>query len=143
MKLKKSQASLEYMVMLALSLGIFVAILYVATSLISTASSHIGIDSAYRAVQEIREKADFIYIHGHPSKTQSNVYISPSVENVSINGKTVRIRVSVDHSYTDIYAITKGQLTGDLSSIKREGYYVLNIESTPNDLVNITCPDCV
>ncbi|MBM3308929.1 MAG: hypothetical protein FJY77_01620 [Candidatus Altiarchaeales archaeon] len=136
---KKAQASLEYMIMLALSLGIFAAILYVVSNLISTSSVQIGLDSAVRASNRVREAADFIYVHGHPSKTQVNVYIPPNVEDVSIIGnRSINIRVSIKDAYTDIYDLTKGTVVGDLSSINKEGYYVLSVESNPDNTINIT-----
>lgn len=134
----KAQASLEYMVMLALSLGVFAAILYVISTLISTSSTQIGVDSAYRAVDRIGESADFIYVHGHPSKTQINVYIPPNTEEMSIQHNTVNMRLSVGPSYTDVYTVTRGNLTGNLSAVTHEGYYVFTVESTPRNVVNIT-----
>ena len=130
------QASLEYMIMLALSLGIFSAILYVSGSLLTSSTLQIGVDSAARAVTELKEAADFIYVHGHPSKTQINVYIPSNIENISAVNRTIMIRLSVGDNYTDIYSITKGNITGDFSNICpsarcHEGYYIINVESTP------------
>lgn len=136
---KRAQASLEYMVMLALSLGIFAAILYVVSTLLSTSSLQIGIDSSIRASNRMREAADFVYVHGHPSKIQVNVYIPPNVEEVSvIDNKTINIRVSIKDAYTDIYDIVKGRIVGDVSSMAREGYYVVSVESNQDNTINIT-----
>ncbi len=134
------------MIILALALGVFSAILYVSTSLIVSSSTQLGVDSALRAVQEIKEASDFIYIRGHPSKTQIEVRIPGNIEDVSIANSVVRLRVSVADSYTDIYKVTKGNMVSDISSICpgapcREGYYVLSVESLPPDSpydVNIT-----
>ena len=133
------QASLEYMVMLALSLAIFSAILYVTSSLISTSSAQVGVDSAYRAVEKLRDSSDFIYVHGHPSKTQVNVYIPPNVEEVSIlNNNTFKMRIGIGASYTDIYSVAKGRVYGDLSDIIREGYYVFKVESSSDTEINVS-----
>jgi len=135
----KAQASLEYMVMLGLSLGIFAAILYVVSTLVSTSSIQIGVDAAVRASSKIREAADFIYVHGDPSKTEINVYIPPNVEQVEIVGnKTINVRVSVRDSYTDIYDIAKGTVIGNLSMLNREGYYLISVESNPDNTINVT-----
>ncbi len=136
----KGQASLEYMVMLALSLMIFSSILYVTNSLITTSSVQVGIDSAYRAVEKMKDATDFIYVHGHPSKTEVKVYIPPNIEDIEVldTNNSIRARVSVGESYTDIYAVTKGNVYGDLSQVVREGYYVFSIESTSDDATNIT-----
>ena len=135
----KAQASLEYMVMLAISLAVFASILYVTNNLIATSSSQIGVDSAFRAALKIRESADFIYVHGHPSKTQVNVYIPPNIENVTIdNNNSINVRIAMGSYYTDIYEVTKGKVYGDLTVLKREGYYVLNVESQQDNTINIT-----
>ncbi len=136
---KAGQASLEYMVMLALSLGVFSAILYVTSTLIATTNAQVGVDSAYRAVEKIRDSTDFIYVHGHPSRTQVNVYIPPNIEQISVlNNNTISIRVGIGPSYTDIYSVSKGQVFGNLSNVGREGYYVFRIESSSDIEINIT-----
>ncbi|MCX6695514.1 MAG: hypothetical protein NTU61_04400 [Candidatus Altiarchaeota archaeon] len=135
----RAQASLEYMVMLAISLAVFAAILYVTKPLIATSSSPIGVDSAFRAVNKMKEAADFIYVHGHPSKTQISVYIPPNVERISLdNNNSINVRVALGEYYTDIYEVTRGKVYGNLSSLRREGYYVLNVESQPDNTINIT-----
>ncbi|MFC2154741.1 hypothetical protein ACFLRC_04600 [Candidatus Altiarchaeota archaeon] len=143
----KGQASLEYMVMLALSLAVFSAILYVSSTLLSSSTTQIGVDAAARAVSQVKEATDFIYVHGHPSKTQVNIYVPPNIENVTMANQTVAFRISVGLAYTDIYSITKGNVSSDLTLICpppsgtcHEGYYLLNVESTGDSAlpVNIT-----
>jgi uncharacterized protein (UPF0333 family) len=146
---RRGQVSLEYMTMLGLSLIIFAAVLYVATFLMSTSGMQIDVDTAYRAVQGVRESADFIYVHGYPSKIQSGINIPSNVEDVSIEGKVVRLRLNVGKSFTDVYAVTKANMTATgaqdticASNLCREGYYILNFEALNPDLtrhdVNIT-----
>ncbi len=135
----RAQASLEYMIMLALSLGIFAAILYVVSTLITTSSVQIGVDAAIRASSRMKEAADFIYVHGYPSKTQINVYIPPNIESVTlIDNKTINIRIGIKEAYTDVYGIAKGTVLGDVSPIMREGYYVISVESNSDNTINMT-----
>jgi uncharacterized protein (UPF0333 family) len=137
----RAQASVEYMVMLALSLVVFSAVLYVTSILITTSSTQVGVDSAHRAVERIRSASDFIYVHGHPSRTEINVYIPPNIENLSIldSNNSIRARVSVGETFTDIYGVTKGQVYGDLSThVLREGYYVFRVESMSDEVINIS-----
>lgn len=149
----RGQVSLEYMTMLGLSLIIFAAVLYVATFLISTSGMQIDVDTAYRAVQGIKESADFIYVHGHPSKIPAEINIPSNVEDISIENKVVRIRLSVGGSFTDVYAVTKANMTfaqeayneicSPSSHVCGEGRYVLIFESMDPDFslgydVNIT-----
>lgn len=133
--MEKAQASLEYMVMLAISLGIFATILYVSTFLISTSTTQVSLDTAFRAVETIREASDFIYIHGHPSKIQTQIRIPTNVEELKIANKSVKLSITSYNSYTDIYEVTKGNLTSDISLICpnqkscKSGNYVFVFES--------------
>ncbi|MEM2918405.1 MAG: hypothetical protein QXY62_02790 [Candidatus Altiarchaeota archaeon] len=145
--MKKAQASLEYMIMLAISLGVFAAILYVSTFLISTSTTQVGLDTAFRAVQTIREASDFIYIHGHPSKIQTQIRIPTNVEELKIANRSVKLSITSYNSYTDIYEVTKGNLTSDISLICpttrscKSGNYVFVFESLAPETgydVNIT-----
>lgn len=145
--MEKAQASLEYMVMLAISLGIFAAILYVSTFLISTSTTQVSLDTAFRAVQTIREASDFIYIHGHPSKIQTQIRIPTNVEEIKIANRSVKLSITSYNSYTDIYEVTKGNLTSDISLICptprscKSGNYVFVFESLAPGMgydVNIT-----
>jgi uncharacterized protein (UPF0333 family) len=136
----KAQASLEYMVMLAISLMVFSAVIYATSVLITTSSMQVGVDAAQRAVDAVKTAADFIYVHGNPSRTEINVYIPPNIENFTLlnTNNTIQATVSVGDSYTDIYEVTKGKVYGDLSQVNKEGYYVLRVESVSDDAINIT-----
>lgn len=106
----KGQAALEYMIMLAISLGAFTMVLYVVSTLIASATSQIGVNSAFRAMEEIKEAADFIYVHGHPSKIQLTVYIPTNIYNISFFAdKSINARLDVPPAYTDIYSVVRGK----------------------------------
>ncbi len=137
--MRKAQSSLEYIIMLAISLGVFTAILYVINTMVSSSSSQIGTDAAFRAVEEIKEGVDFVYVHGDPSKTQVSVYIPPNIQGVYVNGKEVSIRLDVFPAYTDVYAVAKAGITAvGFSSITHEGYYLLEIESNGTSNAKVT-----
>ncbi len=132
----KGQVSLEYMTMLGLSLMIFIAVLYVATFLISTSEVQIDVDTAYRSVQTMGESADFIYVHGYPSKVPATVRIPSNVEDLSIQGNVARVRLIVGDSFTDVYSVTKSDMDGSVvtadicpGGICREGQHVLIFEA--------------
>jgi len=124
------------MVMLALSLIIFAAIITFSMTMLSGVRSQLATDSAFKAVEEIKESSDFIYVHGHPSKIRRNVRIPSNVENITLNGSLIKMTVSTGQSYTDIYDITKANITASdamsylcKGSVCREGNYLLNVES--------------
>jgi uncharacterized protein (UPF0333 family) len=124
------------MIMLALSLIIFAAIITFSMSMLSGVRSQMASDSAYKAVEEMTESADFIYVHGHPSKIRRNVRIPSNVENITLQGNLIKITVSTGQYNTDIYDIAKGNITGSdamdylcSGGVCREGNYLLSVES--------------
>lgn len=142
MKGEKGQVMMEYMVLMAIALLVLSAVLYVATNLIFGSASQMGVDAAQRTVETIREKVDFIYIHGHPTKTQTMVNIPSNIHNVTIRDHIIRLSVDIEDCHTDVYEITRANLTANLSGICdgrcRPGNYLLVIESIERGGVNIT-----
>lgn len=141
----KAQSSLEYMVMLALSLIIFAAIITFSMTMLGSVRSQLSTDSAYKAVEEIKESADFIYVHGDPSKIRRTIRIPANVENVTLNGSLIMLSISVGQGITDIYDISKGNITADdavnnylcVNSTCREGNYPLNFQSIDSTGYNV------
>jgi len=132
----------EYLVLMAIALLVLSIVLSVATNLMFGSASQRGIDAAKRTVETIREKVDFIYIHGHPSRTQTRVIIPNNINNITIRDHFIRLRVDVGNYYTDVYEITKANLTANISGICgggcSPGNHLLIIESTEAGVVNIT-----
>ncbi len=136
------------MVMLAISLLIFAAIIAFSLSLVNNVKSQLGVDSAFKAVEEIKEASDFIYVHGHPSKIRRNVRIPSGIDNMTISGNIIKLSIMTGNSYTDIYDISKANITATdavnfvcLNGVCREGNYIFNMESMespPGYDVNIT-----
>jgi len=125
--------------MLALSLMVFSAIMFVTSQLIATSSIQVGVDSTYRGVQKLRDAADFIYVHGNPSRTEVNVYIPPNIESMYlVNNNSIVASIGVGDEYTNIYGVTRGSIYGDLSEVVREGYYLFRVESNEDEIINIT-----
>ena len=144
---RKAQVSLEYMVVLGISLAVVVSVLLVVNNMINASSTKVSISSAYTAMEGVREASDFIYVTGHPSKIPKSIFIPKSVVEVNVSGRVVRFRVElasgIGSSYTDIYAVTKGTMRGRICSGPcHEGNYKLVFESIDPRLdledVNIT-----
>jgi len=141
------QSSLEYMVMLALALGIFSAILLTTSNLLSSSRSQIGVDAASRAIDDLVEASDFVYVHGHPSKLVVRIYVPPNINALTIQddagvpakGRVFNAKLDIAPSYTEVYGVTRGFITGiDLDRVDHEGYYNIEIESVDDDEMTIT-----
>jgi len=138
----------EYMVLMSLALLLLSVILYLMLSHISGSSIELNIDTAQKSVNRLRDKSDFIYLLGYPSKTETRITIPSNVERFYVKGDLILMRVAVaslsDKSHTDVYAVVRGDLEADFSSICSPdctpGNYMLVIEHNPPpaDTINLT-----
>jgi len=148
MKLKtnKGQAAMEYMTMIGLSLLILMGLLVVVYFMTTSASDQMNMNTAHEAVNKLKEKADFVYIHGHPTTITVYANIPENVEESNLNtyigspggveGRTINIGMKIGEEVNDIYAVTKGTVVGEFPETK--GYYVFVLESTAGGTINIT-----
>jgi uncharacterized protein (UPF0333 family) len=150
----KAQVSLEYMVMLGVSLLIFATIIAYSMNMLGSVQSQLSVDTGYKAVEEIKEAVDFIYVHGHPSKIRRSVTVPAGVENITILDNVVKMQISTGYQLTDIYDVTKGNMTGieflafvcptEIATgrvVCRQGTYIIDLQSMPLSAeytVNIT-----
>jgi len=134
----KGQAAMEYMTMIGLSLLILMGLLVVVHFMTTAANDQIKMNTAHDAVNKLAEAADFVYIHGHPTKITVYVDIPENIindpANTYISGKTINLGTSISGEVNDIYAVTKGNVEGTLPATK--GYYVFIVKSTGEDIAD-------
>lgn len=127
---------MEYLVLTGFSLLILMILLVSAYTRVSDTERQIGTSSLERTVLKIVEAADFVYIHGHPTKLEISVYLPGGIDdkNSFFSNKTINFAMGVDGTHTDVWHSTRGDvewdIEGDSGLIHREGYYTLNVEST-------------
>ncbi len=114
----RAQVSLEYMIVLGISLVVLVSVLLVVNNMINAAGTTVSVSSAYAAMEGLREGADFIYVTGYPAKIRKSIFIPNNIVRADITGRMIKLRLEVasaiGSSYTDVYAITKGNVTGNI-----------------------------
>jgi len=140
-KKNKGQAAMEYMTMIGLSLLILMGLLVVVHFMTTSASDQMNMNTAHDAVNKLKESADFVYIHGHPTTITVYASIPGNVAESNqstylgrpgnLPGRTINIGMLVGDEVNDIYSVTKGNVVGNLP--KTQGYYVFVIESTGDD----------
>lgn len=137
-KTRAGQAAMEYLVLTGFTLLILSILLVAAYTKISASEKEMDINAAERAANELKRAADFVYIHGHPTKLTISVYLPPDVEGneSSITGNTINIAMRVGNTYTDVWRRTRGEVDGDIPSM--EGYYVFTVESTEGGPIQIS-----
>jgi len=131
---------MEYLVLTGFTMLILMVLLVAAYNRVSSSEKQIGIDTAERAVSRIKEAADFVYIHGHPTKLTITVYFPGDVEEAYsfMENRTINLAVDVLGSHTDVWKSTRGDVEWNLYGNStafptQEGYYVLKVESTDYD----------
>ena len=141
-----AQAMLEYMALVSFAILLLSVILYSLMSYMIESTTQMNIDSAYKTVDIIKDKSDFVYVHGYPSKTEARITIPGNIERIDMSGNIIRMRLSIashfGESYTDIYGVTRGNLTSNLQAICnpdcRPGDYILVIEHIKNNRIRIS-----
>lgn len=131
---------MEYLILTGFMM-LILSILLVASYLkIGQSQKHLDIDSAEKAVNEIKRAADSVYVEGHPTKLTVSVYLPKDMDPAHsfIGNKTINIAMSIGDSHTDVWRSTRGEIGWDLYGSSQmpttEGYYTLIVESTPYDL---------
>ncbi|MEA1924736.1 MAG: hypothetical protein U9M95_02600 [Candidatus Altiarchaeota archaeon] len=144
----KAQAMMEYMILMSLALLLLSIVLYTLVSQMSSASTEMNVDSAQKTINRLKDKSNFIYVLGHPSRTETRINIPSNVEEFYASNDLILMRVSIGSfagdAHTDVYGVARGNLTSDFNSICAPdcspGNYIMVIEHTapPNSAINLT-----
>lgn len=135
---------MEYLVLTGFTMLILSILLVAAYTKMSSSEIEIDVNSAERAVLEMKRAADFVYIQGHPTKLTIDVYLPSNIDSAHsfIGNSTINLAMTVGGDYTDVWRSTRGEVVWDLfgstSLPNREGYYVFVVESTEFDSYNGT-----
>jgi len=128
---------MEYLILTGFTMLILSILLVAAYTKIAGSEKQVDIDAAERAVNRIKEAADFAYIHAHPTKLTISVYLPPDLDGAHsfIDNRTINLAINVAGDYTDVWRSTKGAIGWDVYGESEfptsEGYYVFVVESTP------------
>jgi len=139
---------MEYMILMSLALLLLSIVLYTLVSQMSGASTEMNVDSAQKTINRLKDKSNFIYLLGYPSRTETRVNIPSNVEEFHASDDLILMRVSIGSfagdAYTDVYGVVRCNLTADFHSICNPdcspGNYLVVIEHTPppNNVINLT-----
>ncbi|NIO44694.1 MAG: hypothetical protein GTN36_04035 [Candidatus Aenigmarchaeota archaeon] len=132
----KSQAAFEYLMIFSIVIALVLVLVAYALQITERNKEEIRISNAIAASHEIVDTANIVNTQGKPtSLTLTSVYIPEGVESITINGKTVLMKVRVAGGITDIFATSKADLQGSISNT--QGIKRVKIKAEDN-YVNIT-----
>ncbi len=129
---KTGQASVEYVIIVGVLLIITIPFFYYA---FSESNTNIKLNQADDAVKTIARAADSVYSFGPGSKQLVYITIPEGVSSSSVTSKTIQMQLSIFGGTSDIYAITKANLTGSIPTSR--GTYKLSLEMLSNGIVAI------
>jgi len=129
----KTQASLEYLIIVSIALLVLTPAILYANSIISSSKKELRFKLAESTVERIAENSDWVYSLGPPSRVKINVYIPELVEYINISD--YKISLKFKDSEQIIVRKTKANVTGFLPI--NEGYYNVLIVAEYN-FVNIS-----
>ncbi len=109
----KSQAAIEYLVMVGVGLlAVTVLFFYARTYSLDS----LAINQARETVDAIAQAVDHVYSLGPGSTTRIQVKIPTNVINRSISNNEILFRVSTRSGVSDVWALTRANVTGTLPS---------------------------
>lgn len=122
--MKKSQLSLEYLIIFVTLLLAIIAVLAFSETIITEQE----IDySAHSIVSQISDAAETVTLMGYPARQTFNVYVPKNVnpDGTYIRNNTVNYGIFTPQGTSDIFDITNFCVKGNLPYY--EGYYVINV----------------
>ena len=131
----RAQASLEFFIIVSTVLLMLYPFWITLFESIGSQQEELRISYARSAVERVREAANLVHIQGEPAQVSVRVYIPEGVENSTMEGDTLVLKVRTRAGLTDVVAFSNGNLTGEMPI--EAGHYTLKIKAE-GGLVNVT-----
>jgi len=123
----KGQVGIEYGAVLVLFLFILIPFLYIGITEIEISGQ---VSQARVAVDSIADSADRVYAQGPGASTTVEIYLPVSVNYASLNGREVNLNLLLPTGgTTDVYAISKGTLSGSVPTLPGRHVLVVSMNS--------------
>lgn len=134
----KAQVSVEFLIIIGIVMALLIPVIVYAFSILNAENKDkVDIVKAQTAIDRIAYTIDSVGSAGTGSAMYTEIFVS-SVDNVSVNGREIIMRVRTVDGPVEIYRITQYNITSDgsLDRIKT-GYYKILINATNSTTVNI------
>lgn len=131
--MKKGQVATEYMILIGIAFFILIPIFYYS---LTSSSQSIRMNEASNFVDIIAKTSDVVYAMGPGSQDYIEVSMPGGVESVSFSGKEINLRVKIYGNISDVYANSKADLIGNIST--SSGIKHIYIKSLDNGTIEVT-----
>jgi len=134
----KAQGGTEMLIILALALGILVAIFATNTDVMSGASTRFRYSKARAAVNDIGDAAKLVYEQGTGSRTKVYISLPNSIDSFTASGETIAINFKGNDE--TVYRNVGFEVNGTLPT--RESFYWICIEAMEDNVQISNCAIC-
>lgn len=131
----RGQTAFEYILIFSVVLLMVLILTAYSGEMTIRNKEEIRASNAITAVNKIVEAANIVSTQGKPSQITLSIYIPEGVEEIDISGNTILMKVYIAGGITDVFAISKSELQGNIS--KESGTKTIKIIAEGN-YVNIT-----
>jgi uncharacterized protein (UPF0333 family) len=111
---RRGQASVEMIVILAVSLVIFAVIFQYSASAASYADSSLKLLKAKLTVRELVLSADRVYSQGYGARSRVTIYLPANVNYTSVSNSSLVLRLDTGKGFTDVVGKTRGPVCGSI-----------------------------
>ena len=113
---RKSQISMEYMMVVGFSLLMVIPIISIYGMERVNMRQEVNIKQAQNIANKLADSAETVYYLGKPTKTTLKVYMPEDIESVTINGRTILFKMRYSKEITDVPPpLLSINVTGNLS----------------------------
>ncbi|MBL7050895.1 hypothetical protein ISS04_01900 [Candidatus Woesearchaeota archaeon] len=142
-KKRRAQVSVEYFIIFG---TLLIFLMFIVYYFMTTIPPDLQMKQAVSAVNKISKVADTVYSLSPGSKRIVYVFFPSAVSSVSFvqfpssTGSEIVINMSHEGRVVDIFAMTKGNVTGEIpfSGGQKKNLHKLFIEKTETGVINIT-----
>jgi len=113
---KRGQASVEMLVILAVSLIIFAVIFQYSSSAASYADSSLKLLKAKLTVRELVLSADRVYSQGYGARSRVTIYLPGNVNSTFVGNSSIVLRLDTGNGFTDVVGNVRGPVCGHVPS---------------------------
>jgi len=110
------QTAFEYLMIFSIVFIILTILIVYSQQITLRNREEMRITNAITAVNKIVDAADIVFTQGSPSQLTVSIYIPEGVDSIQINNNIFLIKIRVAGEITDIFAISKTNLQGSIST---------------------------
>ena len=126
----KAQIAVEYLIIVAVVLGIAITLFYYTTVY---SSESISINQAKESVETLARTIDYVYALGPGAQTSVVIEVPSNAVYGYVTQNEVGFKISVGVQVTDVYEVTKASVSGSLPTTP--GRYTILVTSTEAGVV--------